>query len=402
MSKDLSTICKTGKEAIIIGGGAAGMTAAVFAARAGVKVTLLEAGDRVGKKLLRTGNGRCNLTNDGCRHPEGAYSGTDPCFADEVLRRFDIDETIKFWKDLGICLRDFNGWYYPFNEEAASVKAALTAELGRLKVKVKTGEVIRSVTKDEDGCFSAATDTWIYRAPALLIAAGSTASLPPETPDGVQLARQLGHTVLPFYPVLVSLCLRDRRTASKWAGVRARALARLFADGELIDEERGQIQFTAKGISGIAVMNLSLKAGRLLDSGKKVVVSLNFLDGTSTDRTAAPEEAYPEDPDYLLPAKLVPVVFADADGREEKMRRLSDFQIEISGTGLISEAQASGGGVLTAEIDANTMSSKLVPGLFFAGEMIDIAGKCGGYNLQFAWSSGALAGRGLASFLSIV
>lgn len=384
---------------IIVGGGASGLTAAVSAARAGAHPVLLESGEKPGKKILATGNGRCNYTNRAMS--EEFFHCVRPGFVRTVLSRFDEEDTLRFFESLGIPPAERNGYIYPRSGQAASVRDAFLLELDRLGAEVVCGAKVTEVRRGKD--FQAVTregDT--FRASRLILAAGGCAA--PKTGSdgsGYELARQLGHRIRPPYPSLVQLVTREKTLAAA-AGVRAQAKVTIRnAAGKPLDSDTGELMITSYGISGIPVFQVSHEASRALLRGQKVTAVLDFLP-EMTDEEAARwlkrrRRMFPDrgGADFLtgvLPDKLAATLTREAaDG--DLLRVLKHTALTVTDTMGFENAQVCGGGADTAQIDPASCESRLVPGLYLTGELMDVDGRCGGYNLQWAWSTGWIAGR---------
>lgn len=403
----------------VIGGGAAGIMAAITAASDGAVVTLLEGGERVGKKILATGNGKCNLSNlnlDACD-----YYGAQTEWVAECLSRFDCDDTIRFFRGIGLMLKEKNGYIYPLSEQAASVLDVLRAELRTGGVEVITETKVQSVDKTEAGDFIVSAGEKTFRFDKVILACGSKAA--PKTGSdgsGYKLAKRLGHGLIPTVPALVQLrCMENY--LKEVAGVRTDARITVVS-GQSSEEitERGELQLTDYGISGIPVFQMSRKVNYLLrDMGKnsEIEVSIDLLPDISreefaqlcavrsllqTDRTV--EEYFTgmlNKKLMLLFVKLAglkrdAMVTAVDEWRLQAVFDLcKDWRLHVIGSNPYDNAQVCAGGVDTAEVGTN-MESGLVPGLYFAGELLDVDGRCGGYNLQWAWCSGYLAGHNAA------
>ncbi|MCH1983323.1 aminoacetone oxidase family FAD-binding enzyme [Ruminococcus sp. OA3] len=387
---------------IVIGGGAAGLMAAVTAARIGASVTVLEQNDTVGKKLLATGNGKCNLTN--VKQEPAYYRGSEPLFAWNVISAFGLRETLKFFTGLGVYTRNKNGGLYPFSEQALAVRDILRMEAEHLHVKLKTREHVQNIKKA--GLFQVTTQSYTYQADRVILAAGGAASnIPGSGMDGFHLAESLGHTIIKPLPALVGL----RGTGNyftKWAGVRFEASLSLYTNDTRILTERGEVQFTDYGISGIPVFQVSRFAARALDEGQRVLAVLDFMPDFTVEELLVFLENRQEQCPYktisesligLFPQKLISLFCTEIKSLAELAEKLKEFPVIIREVHSMEQAQVTCGGVFTAEIDSSTMESKKIPGLYFAGEVVDVDGCCGGYNLQWAWSSGALAGRSSAA-----
>lgn len=406
----------------VIGGGAAGMMAAIEAARAGAIVTLIEKNAQLGKKLATTGNGRCNYTNlDMVDRIGGKFRGFHPEFAEAALDALPPEAVLDWFRAIGVEPRFRGSYVYPNSDQASAVVEALREELHRLSVKVHYNAEVKSVQRVDDTYFLIQCTDAVVKADRVILAAGSKAA--PKTGsngDGYFIARKLGHRIVPYVPALCGIrCAGDAFKAL--AGIRTEAALELVVDGHCVDREAGELQLVDYGISGIPVFQLSRYAAYALQEGKKAAVYINFLPGFT-------EEA--EDPKDLavrlfrerqqrlagrkmesfftglLHQKLGQQLLRMANVRpelpvtelsEKQLRSLASlsvrFKAECVEMNGFQQAQVVAGGVDTSEVDPRTMASRLVPGLYFAGEVLDIDGICGGYNLQWAWASGFVAGR---------
>lgn len=379
---------------IIAGGGASGLTAAIMAAKEGCSVTVLEHNEKTGRKICVTGNGRCNLTNRDQR--EDAYHGDHPEFAREVLRQFSFEDTLHFFENIGIAFADRKGWLYPRSGQAKSVAELLEGKARSLKVKIKTKEHVNDVFK-KDGIWNVRTEGWTYQGDAVILANGSKASsVPGSDGSGYRIAAKLGHEIIPPLPALVSLKCKGKNF-SGWAGVRTEARVSLLADGQLIRTEAGEIQLTEYGVSGIPVFQISRFAVRTIREGRKAEILLDFFPESTPDQTKNLLRRRKETCPYKSGAELLIGLFPDRlckilCRQPDLIQAIHGFRLEITGDTGFSQAQVCSGGVSTKEIDPFTLESKIHRGLYFAGELLDIDGACGGYNLQWAWSSGAVAG----------
>lgn len=407
-------------EIIVIGGGASGMMAAITAAEAGSQVLLLEQKEIPGKKLMMTGNGRCNFTNT--NQSPNDYRGADPDFAWQVLRHFTYQDTLRFFMKLGIYSRNRNGYLYPYSDQAVSVVEALKLELRRLGVEIRTGCAVKDISvKKENGkrFFKIQAEKENFQAAAVILAAGSKAA-PKSGSDGsgYALARKLGHTIRPVLPALVQLRCREK-SYKQLAGIRTQAKITLYLDGETADTDTGELLFTEYGISGIPVFQVSRFASLGLARKCAVYAVLDFMPDFTEEQFLQfmkdrirnhPERTAAEFFTGLFHKKLAAMLIRISGVHDdwvvgelslEQIRKLcravKQYRTEIIGTNSFDQAQVCAGGAATVEIDADTMESRLCPGLYFSGEIVDVDGKCGGYNLQWAWTSGYVAGYAAAA-----
>ena len=401
------------RQVIIIGGGASGLVAAIAAAREGAGVTVLEHMDRVGKKILSTGNGRCNLTNLSLR-PEH-YHCSQPQFPMKVLDRFSVWDTLAFFDEIGIVTKSRNGYIYPNSDQASSVLDSLRMEAERLGVRVVTECHISRAACAGKGRFRIESDQGVFQGERLILAAGSKAApVTGSDGSGYQLAQAFGHRVITPLPALVQLRCQGK-FLKQLAGIRCDALVKLVSEGQVLAADQGELQLTDYGVSGIPTFQVSRFAAVALHKKKAVSVILDFLPSKSMEETKqfirnrAKVLAYRKSEDFLtgvLNKKLSQVLLklSQIDGAElvgnlknQQLERLVHlikvFELPVTSTNSFEQAQVCCGGVDTRDVRSETMESKLVKGLYLAGELLDVDGICGGYNLQWAWSTGITAGR---------
>jgi flavoprotein, HI0933 family len=408
---------ENGYRVIIIGGGASGMIAAIAARRNGAHVTILEKNPRVGKKILATGNGRCNLTNVDA--DISRYHGQHPEFIYGPFSKFGAEKTIEFFEELGINHKvEEAGKVFPTSNQASSVLDVLRFELENIGVDVVCEANAIDIVKKK--AFEVAIeDGRTFKADRVIIAAGGKAS-----PDfgsngsGYNLAKKLGHKIIEPIPALVQLKLSSKYL-KQLQGVKFDGGVSVIVKSKAVRDEEGEILFTEYGISGPPILQLSRSASVYLSKGQEVwlkVCVVNYLSRQELDdlllRRFTIGASKPLTFNFVgfLNKKLVPVILKEAgiedinkpagsvDDRERKMIGdiLQDWRFKVTGTNPWSSAQVTAGGVDVKEIDGKTMESRLVHGLYFAGEVVDIDGDCGGYNLQWAWSSGYVAGENAA------
>ncbi len=409
---------KAKKRVIVVGGGAAGMMAAISARRLGADVTILERNPRVGKKILATGNGRCNFTN--INADITCYHGNNPKFAHSALANFTIDDTIRFFGKLGIehKVEDL-GKVFPMSDQASSVLDVLLYELKELGVNIVCDALVKDISKKNDGFIIELENGQIYGGDRVIITTGGKA-MPSSGSDGqgYDLAARLGHTIIDVFPALVQLKL-EGSFFKRIEGVKLVGTAEIIHNNKSVAKDRGDILFANYGVSGPPVLQISRKAGELLKEGQEAHLKITIMDMMPKQELSKLinkrlQIAAQKPVDFslvgLINKRLIPVVLAEAGINEIKrpvsslsakerewiIDILTDWRFKIKGTKSWPSAQITAGGVDTNGIDQNTMESKLVPGLFFAGEIIDIDGLCGGFNLQWAWSSGFIAGQNAA------
>ena len=396
---------------IIIGGGASGMMAALTAAEwlPEGSVTLLERQSRLGRKLLATGNGRCNLSNTGCA-PE-RYHGADPDFMRPALAGFGVEDTLSFFRRLGlVCRVEPGGRVYPWSDQANSVLDTLRLALDAFGVAVRTDCPVTGL-RQKKGVFRVRTPEETLSADRVILTAGGAAA--PRlggVSDGYRLAERLGHLRTELNPSLVQLRTDPTYTRSL-KGVRAEAAVSLLRGEEVLARLTGEVQFTDYGVSGPVIFDLSRRA---VTGGDGLAVSLDLLPDLErrelTDLLAQRQGLYPG----LTLENLLTGILHNRLGRTvlryggrklsasaaDLTRRDLDavagdckgFRLPLTGDMGLEHAQVTAGGLRTGQFDPETLQSRICPGLYAAGEVLDVDGDCGGFNLQWAWSSGHLAG----------
>lgn len=396
----------------VVGGGASGLMASIFAAKAGAKTIIIEHMDRVGKKILATGNGKCNYTNE--LQELSFYRGENPAFVVPVFEQFGFADTVAFFEQIGIYPKVRNGYYYPASEQASSVLEVLRMEAMYCGVEEYTSCELKNIQKQKKG-FVLATNKDTFFAKAVIFATGLLAS-PKSGSDGSAFPHieKLGHHFIDIVPALVQLQGKQAFFKSL-AGIRAEISIKIYIDGLQMGEENGELQLTDFGISGIPVFQLSRFATRALHDGKQVYALLDFMPRLTTKQLIqtlqrrfyeyAHNKTAIEAMIGMFNKKLAEVLLKESQislhsqavrMTEKQLAKLAEnikqLRVDVIGSKTFEQAQVCAGGVATDEIDNRTMMSKLVPNIYFAGELLDIDGTCGGYNLQWAWSSGYVAG----------
>lgn len=395
---------------LVIGGGASGMMAALTAAEdSRNQVTLLERQSRVGRKLLATGNGRCNLTNLHAA-PEH-YHGQHPEFVRPTLEQFGVTKTLDFFKSLGLLtVAEDSGKVYPFSDQANSVVDVLRFALEQRGVDLRCGCEVQSIGKKARG-YNVQTAEESFYCDKLIVACGGAAGGKLGGTDlGYKLLKSMGHTVTSLHPALVQL-KTDTTATRSLKGVRADAGLTLKRDGVTVLTNSGEVQFTDFGISGPAIFEMSREAG----FGGDLVLLLDLLrpmeEADLFEYLSQKQRGIPKIPleDFLtgiLHNRLGRVILKQAGFdparltetlTEQELKKIAHqikyFPMTVTGIMGLELAQVTAGGILTSEFRPDTMESRLSPGLFATGEVLDIDGDCGGYNLQWAWSSGRVAGQ---------
>ena len=410
------------KRIAIIGGGAAGLVAAWYAKKEDTSVTVYERNDIVGKKLRLTGNGRCNYSNAdlSISHFEHSRGYSEPDFVDSFALEDDlklIDKVISedgnkqftaFLNEIGIVTTEHNGYYYPLSERAGEMTDVLFEVLKRKGVEFKLSTEVAAIVRTDQNMFVIGEDEYH----SVILACGGKAAPSTGSGGGYRLARDFGHTVSYTYPSLVPLLIRPNVT-KELAGVRVKGAVKGYYDDVNVACDEGEIQFTKDWISGIPVLQVSRRLTRPIEEKKPVYLEIDFLSFLEDDGNAAflekrlsnlgdlPLEVFFEG---ILPERLYRYLLAEfrkLDYHEtfetdtDKARFIDcirHYRIEVTGHAGYSQAQCTRGGVLLSEV-GDHMESLKTPSVFFAGEMLDVDGDCGGYNLQWAYSSGRMAGE---------
>ena len=393
----------------IIGGGASGMAAALAAAEnREIQVIVMERQARVGRKLQATGNGRCNLTN--LHASRGGYHGEEASFADYAIGKFGPEETLNWFRSLGLfTVAEESGRVYPYSDQANSVLDVLRFALEQPNIEIKLGFEVEKVKKTATG-FRLETKEETLECDRLIVACGGLAGTKlGGTMSGYKLLRSLGHKCTKLRPTLVQL-------KTSWSGiaglkgVRANCHAAIYHNGELHSESTGEIQFAEFGISGPVIFEISRDA---CQGSGNWTCKLDFLPDIGEETLK--EELLRRRNTNLPVSELLTGILHNRLGRvltqavgisgyvpvaqleeyelQTVCHAVKGFEITLTEPMGMDSAQVTAGGILTKEFNETTMESRLVSGLYACGEVLDIDGDCGGYNLQWAWSSGRLAGK---------
>ncbi len=407
----------------VTGGGASGMMAAVCAALNGARVCILEKNDRAGKKILKTGNGRCNLTHDPL--DADSYRGSGAARVKEYLDRFGTSDTLEFFKKLGLLTRNRDGYVYPYSETASAVLDVLRFAVRDAGVDLITsteaahvvpagkGFLIKCRQTGEDGKIR---NIDISASKVILSAGGCADPVSGSDGSGFAIARELGLKVIKPLPALVKVRVSDDAAGGATGDARIQSLAGVRAKGVVsIDgtdiSDAGEIQFTKDGLSGIPVFNISRYISRMLDEGGRVTVKLDLMPEMGTDELVSfisslkcnttAEEMF----GGVIHKKINAYIFkrlgasagmsadlVDPALIQSYSKLIKELDFDVSSTGTFEEAQVTAGGVDFAEVDPDLQCIDY-PGLYLTGEILDTDGPCGGYNLQWAWTSGYIAGQ---------
>ena len=405
------------KTLAIIGGGASGMISAIEAARLTdnqLNIIILERMDRVGKKILATGNGRCNFTN--INTTPANFHGKNPAFVDYALKEFTVDYTVNFFNKLGIFPKEEQkGKVYPYSDQASSILDCIRNELQRLNINVHTEFDVKTIIKKGNRfkltSYNSETITCDY---VIISTGGCAAPSLGSNGSGFKLLESLGHTVTHLSPALVQLKTEPKEVKSL-QGIKFTGTASLIYKDKIIAVEDGEILFTDYGLSGPPIFQLSTQ----VTTRKNIIISLDFMPEYNTKAVYDILDYRRETLSQLTMEQFFTGLFNKRIGnliaKKSGIEKLSfpvksltkdmlwsmsglikDYQLSITGTQGWNNAQVTAGGVLTSEFNPETLESKIIPCLYCTGEVYDIYGDCGGYNLQWAWSSGFLAGRTIA------
>ncbi|HPO13114.1 MAG TPA: NAD(P)/FAD-dependent oxidoreductase [Candidatus Hydrogenedentes bacterium] len=399
---------------VIIGGGASGLVAAIMAGRNEAGVTVLERMQRVGKKLLATGNGRCNLAN---RHLDVShYHGTHPEFIEGIFAQFGLEKTLAFFESLGVDIQEEDeGRLFPSSGQASSVLDVLRYEMEQLGAAEVCDTIVQSIQCAHGALRCVCGNGHVYEADRVIVCAGgkSTPNLG-SNGGGFKLAQGLGHTIIEPFPALVQVCL-DAPYLNQIAGVAIQGKAEVLVDGESRGTEIGELLFAKYGISGSAILKLSRQVSEYTVKGRDTHLRLDLFPAISQGalyeqirQRIMTNSQKPTNFCFVgcIHKRLIPILLREAcisnparpcgdlsSGEIEQIATaMKGWTIPCSGTQSWMFSQVTAGGVDIREVDSVTLESKRAPGVYFAGEVLDIDGDSGGYNLQWAWASGAVAG----------
>lgn len=389
----------------VIGGGASGIVCAIKLARRGSEVVILEKNNCLLKKVLVTGNGKCNYFNDDMdiRH----YRSNNIDFLKNIINDNNINSVHNFFDSIGIVPRIKNGYYYPYSNTATTIKNLLLLEVSKLNIEINYDIEVTEILKKDKFIIKTSREDIICD--NVVLATGSCASIKNEY-NGYKLLSDLGHNIIKPVPALVML-EGNSNYYKEWAGIRLDASVSLYDNDRFIAKEEGEVQLTNYGISGICVMNLSGRALRIIDNGNKASIRINFIpfvdDGYDylSDRFKKYSNlSIIEMLESIINYKLLYILLKlcninpnskwnDLDDKKKNLLvdNLFNFKFDIKGSKGFDYAQVVSGGVSLDDINSN-FESKIVNGLYILGELLDVDGDCGGYNLGFAWMSGLIVG----------
>jgi predicted Rossmann fold flavoprotein len=395
------------KQVVVVGGGASGLTAAIILARQGKQVTLIERNNICGKKILITGNGRCNYWN--VDQSISHYHSHNQKILKQILEN---DENIlNFFDSLGIISKIKNGYYYPFSNQAQTIQNALVLETQKLNIETIYNLTVTNIIKKENFIINPNKEN--IEAQNIVLACGSKAAFKTGSDSsGYILAQQLGHTVIKPTPSLVQL-KGQGDFFHEWDGVRSEVNISLYENQKFVKSESGEIQLTHYGISGICVFNLSGKIAEGLTNKKDETIYINFIPWLQENpkewllkqNKKVYKRTVKELLEGFLNKKIVNIVMKKSKIKNNDLLQninidklidnLANFKLPITGFNSFDQAQVCRGGIPLEEINPQTMESLKTKGLYLTGELLDVDGDCGGYNLGFAWTSGIIAGKNL-------
>lgn len=404
-------------ELIILGGGASGITASIISKDMGTDVAILESNDRIGKKILTTGNGRCNISNENissCKY----YSNNN--FYKFILSQFTVQDTKNFFNSLGLPLITLNeGKIYPMSLQASSVLDILRLAIEDRQIPIYFNNKVKNIKKSNKG-FVISTENEIFQCKKLILASGGM-SAPNTGSDGsgFKLAKNFGHNIIDPVPGLVQLKL-DFPYLKALSGIKFDGNVKLTLDNKNLREESGEILFTDYGISGPPILQLSSLASRLLYNNKKIYLEIDMFPNMSKENIINLLENHWGTFYYrtihdsfigIINKKLIPTLLKYCgiknihmpcqditwQEKEKIFHALKNWIFTITGTNSFKNSQVTCGSVDTSEVSNKSLESLKVKDLYFCGEILDVNGDCGGFNLQWAWSSGYIAGKNASS-----
>lgn len=396
---------------IIVGAGASGLVCAINLKRKNNDVIVLEKNDKSGKKILATGNGHCNYYNEDqdLKH----YHSSDNSLIEKLINPHTNKKVLEFFSSIGIVPRIKNGYYYPYSNAAVSIQNTLVEECTRLGITIYNNVFVEDIIKDKDK-FIVITNEKKYEAEKVVISTGSNASLKEEN-NMYGVLEKLGHKIIKPLPALTRLNLKES-FLKEWSGIRNDVEIKILVDEIEERKEYGEILYTDNGISGIVTMQLSNIAAYSIDNNKKVEVIINnmisfcktrndFIELMNERNTILKNRSISQLLDSYMNYKLVNVLIKRVginpniswnklSDREKNILASSfvELRLNIISTDSIAKAQTVSGGVVLSEINLNNMESKIVNNLYLTGEVIDLFGDCGGYNLTIAWTTGLQVG----------
>lgn len=400
---------------IIIGGGASGIFAAIIAKDFGIDVAIVESNNRIGKKILTTGNGRCNISNTNIEYNK--FHSNNLGFPNYILSKFTSKDTEEFFKSLGLNLVDLDsGKLYPLSLQASSVLDIFLMALADRNIPVYLSTNVNTIKQNSDGFeIKAFPDSTFTSKTVILATGGNSAPNTGSDGSGYTLAQNLGHSIVKPLPALVQLKL-DYNKLKAISGVKFNGKATIIIENKEIQTDFGEILFTDYGISGPPILQLSRIASSALWSKKNVHIKIDLMNNLTYDELKDMLENHWGILSYrslynsligIINKKLIPIILKEANvdnihkpcweitwkEKNSILKLLKEWTFKVTDTNGFKNSQVTAGGIDTSEVDSHTLHSKIIPGLYFTGEILDVDGDCGGFNLQWAWSSAAIAAK---------
>lgn len=400
---------------IVIGAGASGLAAAIMLSRNNNEVIILERNNICGKKLLITGSGRCNYFNSD--FTTSHFNSSNRKLLESIINDKSKDEVLDFFNSIGIIPTIKEGYYYPYSNQASSIKNALEKEVINSNVRIIYNTYVKDIVKNNNE-FIITTDNKTYNCEKVVVATGSKAYKKTGSEGNLyEVLKKLGHNIIKPLPALVQL-KAEEKYLKEWKNIRTKATLKLYENNKFIKEEIGEVQLTDYGISGICTMNLSSIVARSLDQGKKIDIEINFYNELNSidsfinfmnsrdillkNRTIS--ELLEGIMNYKLANLLIKLSNININSKwsnlkkEEKVslaKNIISHKLNIIGTNSFDTSQTCSGGVALFEVNLDTMESKIIDGLYLIGEILDVDGECGGYNLGFCFITGIKAGNSI-------
>lgn len=402
---------------IVVGGGASGLVASIYASKNGNEVILLEKNNNCGKKILVTGNGKCNYFNDDFALEH--YRSSNLEILRNIINDTNKSQVIQFFRSIGIVPKIKNGYYYPMSNQAVSIQQALLIEAKLNHVNIVNNVNVNDVKNIYDK-FYLQTNSGEYICDKLVLATGSKAApLTGSDGFGYDIALKFGHSLIKPLPALVQL-KGNEKYFKMWAGIKADVIVSLYEENKKIAKEQGEILLTDYGVSGICILSLSGRVARGLDKNKKEHVEINFIPWVDDNieqamewfdkqNTLVHDRTISQILDGMINYKLVNLILKKEkieitakwddltlNQKKNLVENLKQFYLKITGVNSFDKAQVCSGGIPLNEVNIKTMESLKQKNLYIVGELLDVDGDCGGYNLGFAWISGMVAGQNIS------
>lgn len=406
---------------IVAGAGASGLVAAIEAAKRGFDVTVMEANDKPGRKIYATGNGRCNLTNE--KMDISCFRGSSLKLISSVIDRFGYKDTMNYFSELGLMFKDRNGYVYPASGQASSVVNALLSECRKLDIKILCNSAVKNVSKNKNE-FTVDTEDGKYKAEGVILSCGSMAGiLPDKLPKvkGYDIAEKLGHKIIPTASSLTGIRCRNNLFYKEASGVRCDGEISVYSEDKLLGRDVGELQLTSYGVSGIPAFQVCRHAAYSVADNHNTYIKIDFMPNVTKEELYSViinkvkrngELTVSEYLNGILNDKLAGAIVNYA-GIDKKVRGsriirersghgiikklvscIKEYKDTVTGINDYKDAQVLAGGVSLKEVSEN-MESMYVKNLYITGELLDADGICGGYNLQWAWATGYIAGNSI-------